>query len=204
MSKEKKNSSLSKEISFGKKTAKWPSKTSMNFVSDEQAKTNRKALIGFVIFLVLLVPFTYFGVISMIQKVSDAEAKYNTLQAQVTALNETTADYAEVKEKYDAITGSYMTTEELANMNRLDILTMIEEDIKPSITVTSISISGSKVSIQSGSTNLATVSDVIVKLQADKRNQYVTVTTTSASSDKNSVIASFEITYATTSTGGTN
>ena len=36
----KKKSGLSKELSFGKKTAKYPTKKTINFVSDQQDKNN--------------------------------------------------------------------------------------------------------------------------------------------------------------------
>lgn len=198
-----KKSMLSKEISFGK-VSKWPSKTTINFVSDEQAKQDRKALVIFLIFLILLIPFTYFGVYGMIKKVNDAEGTYRTIQSQITDLESQTSDYATVKAEYDSVTGSYMTDDERADRNRMEIFTMIEEDITPSISVQAIAIDGTKVTIQSGSTDLTTVSSVITKLQSDSRNKYVTVTTTSASSsNKDSVLATFEITFATSSTGGT-
>jgi sialic acid synthase SpsE len=85
----------------------------------------------------------------------------------------------------------------------MKIFKMIEEDIIPSASIQSIAITGSQVTVQTGTTNLAAVSSMIVTLQSDKRNQYVTVTTTSdaTSSSTDAVIATFEITYAV---GGTN
>ena len=205
----KKKSGLSKELSFGKKTAKYPTKKTINFVSDQQDKNNRRAIIWFVIFLILLVPFTYFGVYGMINKVNAAEAKYNQVQLQIDNLNAQTADYAEVQAKYDTVVGSFLTDDEKICINRMDIFKMIEEDIQPSASVQAITITGSQVTVVTGTTNLSTVSSLIVTLQADKRNTYVTVTTTTDSTASNSdaVIATYQITYATsttTSTGGTS
>jgi Tfp pilus assembly protein PilN len=202
MSEEKKKTGLNKEISF-KKTSKWPEKKSINFISDEQSKNNKKAIVLFCIFLLLLVPFTYFGVIKQIAKVNTAQAQYNQVQEQIAALNAQTADYNDVKTKYDAAVGSFLTDDEKVCTDRMKIFKMIEEDIIPSASIQSIAITGSQVTVQTGTTNLAAVSSMIVTLQSDKRNQYVTVTTTSdaTSSSTDAVIATFEITYAV---GGTN
>ena len=196
---DKKKNGLSKEISFGKKTAKYPTKKTINFISDTQDKMNRRAIIWFVIFMILLVPFSYFGVYGMINKVNTAEARYNQIQAQIDTLNLQTADYSSIQTKYDTIVGSFLTDDERVCINRMDIFKMIEEDIQPSATIRSITINGAQVTVVTGTTNLATVSSLIVTLQADKRNSYVTVTTTSdsASTSTDAVVATYQITYAT-------
>ena len=205
----KKKSGLSKEISFGKKTAKYPTKKTINFISDAQDKTNRRAIVWFVIFMILLVPFSYFGVYGMINKVNAAEAQYNLVQEQIDTLNAQTTDYSDVQAKYDTVVGSFLTDDEKVCINRMDIFKMIEEDIQPSATVQSITITGSQVTVVTGTTNLTTVSSLIVTLQADKRNSYVTVTTTadSTSTSTDAVVATYQITYATSvssTTGGTS
>lgn len=199
----KKKTGLNKEISFKKTTSKWPEKKSINFISDEQSKNNKKAIVLFCVFLLLLVPFTYFGVIKQIAKVNTAQAQYSQVQEQIAALNAQTADYNDVKTKYDTTVGSLLTEDEKVCTDRMKIFKMIEEDIIPSASIQSIAITGSQVTVQTGTTNLAAVSSMIVTLQSDKRNQYVTVTTTSdaTSSSTDAVIATFEITYAV---GGTN
>jgi len=206
---DKKKNGLSKEISFGKKTAKYPTKKTINFISDTQDKMNRRAIIWFVTFMILLVPFSYFGVYGMINKVNTAEARYNQMQAQIDTLNLQTADYSSIQTKYDTIVGSFLTDDERVCINRMDIFKMIEEDIQPSATIQSITINGAQVTVVTGTTNLATVSSLIVTLQADKRNSYVTVTTTSdsASTTADAVVATYQITYATSVssiTGGTS
>lgn len=206
----KKKSGLSKELSFGKKTAKYPTKKTINFISDQQDKNNRRAIIWFVIFLILLVPFTYFGVYGMIDKVNVAAAQYGQTMDEITELKQQTADYADVQAKYDTIVGSFLTDDEKVCINRMDIFQMAEEDIQPTASIQSIAINGAQVTVVTGTTNLSSVSSMIVKLQSDKRNSYVTVTTTSDSkaSSADAVIATFQITYATsvssTTTGGTN
>lgn len=210
MSTDKKKSGLSREITFGKKkVSKWPTKKGINFISNQQEKTNRKAIIFFLIFLVLLVPFTYYGVYGMIDKVNKAEAQYQQIEEQINTYNEQTADYATVKEKYDAVVGSFLTDDEKACADRMAIYTMVDEDIAPSASIQSVAINGAQITVVTGTTDLLTPSKILAALQSDKRNSYVTVTTTndSTSASESKVVATFEITYATavsTTTGGAN
>lgn len=190
-----KKSVLNKEISFQHKT-KYPTKKTINFVQDTQKATNKKAIICFIVFLLCLVPFTYYGVIGMIQKVSKAQSEYNQMQQQINTYKEQTADYSEVKAQYDDMLGTYLSEDEVICSDRMAIFNMIEEDIMPSVTVQSIAITQNQVTVQTGETTLSTVSSLLSILQSDDRNTYVTVTTASASSsNENSVIALFEITY---------
>lgn len=197
MSEDKKKSKLSTEISFQKNVSKWPEKKTINFISNQQEKSNKKAIILFCVFILLLVPFTYFGVIKLIDKVNTAESQYRTVEAQIEELNQQVADYDEVKAEYNETVGSFLTDDEKVCTDRMQVLTMIEEDINPSASVQSIAMNGSQISVQTGTTDLGTVSTIITKLQADSRNQYVTVTTTSdsSSSSEGAVIATFEIVY---------
>lgn len=94
---------------------------------------------------------------------------------------ETLGDYDSVKAAYDDKAGSFLTDDEKQELNRTDILDMIQEDIAPYVGVTSIKISGAQVSVFTGDTTLDTVSGMIARLLADARNGYVTVTTTSGS-----------------------
>lgn len=190
--KEKKSVSL-----FGKKIVRYPSKRSINFIHDEQAEINRRAIVLFVIFLLLLGPFVKFGVIGLLDKASQAEAQYNNVQDQISKYQEILKDYPEVKEKYDDTVGSFMTDEEKACTSRPEVIAMIDEDISANVGVRSISIVTNTVTVESDTTTLANVSKIVNILQADTRNSYVTVTTTSAKDEKRSdaVIADFVITY---------
>ena len=212
MSEEKKKSALSRDITFGKKKDRKPTKVSMNFVKYDRSTANKKAVIIFVVFLLALSLFIKFGVVDQISRVSAAENEYNTLQSQLDAYDSAMSDYDDVKKEYDEKVGSFMSDSEIASEDRDGIFTMIDEDIAPSVAVKAVSIKNNQVSVTTDSTSLSTVSSIITILQNDSRNTYVTVTTTAASSDSSgdTVIADFEITYGqkvtaddTEETGGT-
>ena len=196
----KKKSILSMEISLGGKkneTVKVPVKKGINFIHNDRHTNNVHALIYFAVFLVVLGLFTYFGIIRLIQKQNQAEAEYNSMQAQIDDLKNSMKDYDAVAKEYGLSSGSFMSADEVKSVNRMEILAMVDDDIGSSISLSDIHITGNNVSVNTSETNLSTVSSVLTKLQQDDRNSYATVTTTEAdsSSDNDQVLADFEITY---------
>ena len=184
---------LSKEVKLKKVT--YPTKKTMNFVEDVEAKNNKKSLILFGIFLVLLVLFTKFGVIDTLSKISKLESTYNASMEQINILNEELKDYDSVEEKYNSLVGSFLSDSEKYCLNRPDILKMIDEDILPHVSITNIVISGEKINVYTSLTDLNTVSKVVDILQKDERTTYVTVLSTVADSDDSGkVSATIEIT----------
>lgn len=191
---EKKNSVLSKKIKIGKDS--YPTKTSMNFIVDEEAKTNKASLILFGIFLVALVLFTKFGVIDTLSKTNELQSNYTSAESQNETLSESLKDYDQVQEKYNEMIGDFLNEDEANSLNRNDIIAMLDEDVLPSVSITNFSITGNQVSVYTGVTDLNTVSKVLAILQNDERTEYVTVSRTLADSDDESkVTADIEITY---------
>lgn len=181
----------------------YPSKKVMNFVHDEQAKTDRHAIVIFIIFLLFLALFTKLFVINPLNKVNQLESNYNQMAAQVQQYQETLGDYDSVKAAYDDKAGSFLSDDEKQELNRTDILDMIQEDVAPYVGISSIKIAGAQVSVFTDDTTLDTVSGIIARLQSDSRNGYVTVTTTSSSDQSNNdlVQADIEITYGSVTEG---
>lgn len=175
----------------------YPSKKVMNFVHDEQTKTDRHAIVIFIIFLLFLALFTKLFVINPLNKVNQLESNYNQMAAQVQQYQETLGDYDSVKAAYDDKAGSFLSDDEKQELNRTDILDMIQEDVAPYVGISSIKIAGAQVTVHTDDTTLDTVSGIIARLQSDARNGYVTVTTTSSSDQSNNdlVQADIEITY---------
>ena len=182
----------------------YPTKKVMNFVHDEQAKTDRHAIVVFIIFLLFLALFTKLFVINPLNKVNQLESNYNQMAAQVQQYQETLGNYDSVKAAYDDKAGSFLSDDEKQELNRTDILDMIQEDVAPYVGISSIKIAGAQVSVFTDDTTLDTVSGIIARLQADSRNGYVTVTTTSSSDQSNNdlVQADIEITYGSVAEGG--
>ena len=200
---EKKPSIFSQELSFGKKNSKggkirYPEKTYINLVQDETEKNDRRALIGFGVFLVFLAIFVKFAVYDQLSKIAQAERAYNQVQAQINEVRNANNSYDAVKLKYDEVTDWYMTDEEKMEVDKNNVFRMLEDDIMPYVGIQSVQIAGNTIVVQTNVTNLHTVSTFLSILQNDHRNGFVTVTTANASdqtANNNAVIASVIITY---------
>jgi hypothetical protein len=199
-----KKSIFSKEISLKPVKARYPEKTYINLVIDEQKAKDQKAIIWFAVFLAILAGFVKVGVYDRLDELNAAEAQYNQMAAQLTKLQEANSSYDSVKEQYDEVTDWYMTDEEKMEADKGSVFDMLDADMMPYVKLENVSISGSTITVQTGVTDLSTVSTFLKALQNDSRNGYVTVTTAAASGDEtgNLVTASVVITWATSSEGG--
>lgn len=183
--KENKKKFLNKEISVGKGHLKYPTKTRINLVHDANEKENKKAIKWFVVFMVLLAIFTKVAVLEPMHEIEEAAAIYNLEKQSLDILKENNKDYDEIKAQYDEVTEWYLHEDEVLEPDKLAIFKMIEDDIKDDMGIVSISINGSDIVVNTATTTMVKVSKVLRTLQEDKRNTYVTVTTTSAEGDGN-------------------
>lgn len=199
-----KKSIFSKEISLKPVKARYPEKTYINLVIDEQKAKDQKAIIWFAVFLAVLAGFVKVGIYDRLDELNAAEAQYNQMAAQLTKLQEANSSYDSVKEQYDEVTDWYMTDEEKMEADKGSVFDMLDADMMPYVKLENVSISGSTITVQTGVTDLSTVSTFLKALQNDSRNGYVTVMTAAASGDEtgNLVTASVVITWATSSEGG--
>lgn len=191
---EKSENKLNKEIKLVKDV--YPSKRSINFIVDNEAKYNKLSVIVFGVFIVALLAFTKFGVIDTLTKTSALESNYNSYQSQIDTLNEQLSNYDEVSEKYNEIVGDFLTESEANSLNRMDIIDMLEKDVMSYVDITNFSVSGNQISVYTGVTDLNTVSRVLNVLQSDSRTSYVSISRTIANSDNSELVtADIEITY---------
>jgi len=187
---------LNKEISFNKKKNSLPTKTSINFIVDEQTKTNRISIVLFLVFLVLLGIFTKFAVIDPLAKVTRAEREYREAERQLDVYRNQLTDYAQIEAEYNEKVGTFLTDIERAYLDRTEILAMIKEDIFNYVNVKSISISGNVVRVSTATTTMDNISQIVQVLLNDSKIAYVTPKTTKVGSESsNNVTADLEIGY---------
>ena len=181
--KEGSSSLLSMNIgSKPKRTTKYPDKKTINLVRYETEKSNLKDILVILLIVVGLIAFGKFAVYDQLVALNEAQREYGIVQEQLTALRQANTGYAEVKAQYDELTDWYMTADEKAIINKVEVLEMLEEDLMPYVEITRVQVSGTTVTVTTGETDLATVSNFLIKLQTDERNSTATVTTTSAAS----------------------
>ena len=182
---------------FNKKAASnYPTKRTINFISNKQEKSDRLSVILFAVFLLFLALFVKFGVVDQLNKVSRAESAYAILEGRLNSLKSELSDYDAVSNEYNEIIGNFLNDNERSYMDRTDILKMVQQDVMANVEIKSISISGNRIRISTGVTTLNTVSEIVKILDEDTRNASVTVKSTKADSTYSErVTAEIEILY---------
>ena len=163
----------------------YPTKTSINFISNVKQKENRMAVILFVVFLLFLAVFTKFGVLDPLARVNEAERAYRVMESEVNTYKDQLKDYEDVQNHYNEIVGTFLTETEASFLDRTDIIKMVDEDIKANVDIKSISISGNTVRITTDVSTMDNISSIVNTLLGDSRNSYVNVSTTKADRDSN-------------------
>ena len=186
---------LKKEIGGKKSQSPYPTKTSINFISNAQDRKNKIALILFPIFLVVLALFVIFCVIGPLNKVNEAESKYNAVLRQNEAYTEELKNYDEIQREYNELTGNFLNETESAYFERPEIIQMIEEDVLSSVSLSSLQITGNVIKITTGPTTMNEISNIVNTLLNDSRVADVNANTAKASEDSSVVTASLEIVY---------
>ena len=165
---------------------RYPEKTSINLVMKEQEQGNWKAQLSiFAVFLVLLGVFVRVEVVGRLNSVMEASAQYNDMQSQIAAFQQYNEDYEQVEEAYSHYSNNYLTEEEKALQDRLQIFEMLETYVMPHAQIQSIEISENTVTVIISRTNLNIVSSIVAMLEGDSRTSYVSVSTAQTGEDKN-------------------
>ncbi len=169
----------------------------INFIKTDRKKTNLATIGFFLIFLVCLALFVWFGIVKPMREIDAARKKYQEAETRLATVKKANEIYDEVKFKYDTEFGTYMTEEEISYLKRTGMLDMLEDDILSEIPIRSIAVSNDRITVNTGNTTLPKISELLQVMQLDSRNSYVTVTTTAADSqaDNEFVAAVFQIIY---------
>ena len=183
------------QMNIGEKKVKYPVKKQINLLRFETEKSHSKDILSIILIVLCLVAFAKFGVYDQFMKLQAAQREYGIAQDQLIELRQGNATYEDIKKEYDKVTEWYMTEEEKATIDKMDVLKMLEDDLMPYVSVVNVSVAGTTVTVQTGETTLETVAEFLLRLQNDKRNRTATVTTTSTAGS-GTVVATIIIDFA--------
>ena len=184
---------------------RYPEKTSINLVMKEQEQGNWKAQLAiFAVFLVLLGVFVRVEVVGRLNSVMEASAQYSDMQSQIAAFQQYNEDYEQVEEAYSHYSNNYLTEEEKALQDRLQIFEMLETYVMPHAQIQSIEISENTVTVIISKTNLNIVSSIVAMLEGDSRTSYVSVSTAQTGEDKNGKTVTANLVIGLKAGGGTD
>lgn len=156
----------------------YPSKQTVNLVFRERSiNSPSRAIPAFLLFLLLLALFVKFGVQSQLQKMTVAQASLEQAQADLSGLLEYNRDYEAVREQYSQYFNDYLNEDEAVLQDRLDVLTLLEDNVMNQADLASISIQGNICRISITDVPLNIISGIVADLESNPQVQYISVAT---------------------------
>ena len=152
-----------------------PTKTTLNLAIKEKKELRlSRAVPAVLAVLAAVAVFGKFAVADRFAAAAAAEAAVDARRAELAAIRDSYADYAEVEHTYNQYT---YTGFDRTIADRLDVMSLLERDVYPVCTVRSQSIAGKSVSLTISGLTLDGISDLIARLEAEPMVARVTVST---------------------------
>ncbi|HPX71055.1 MAG TPA: hypothetical protein PL035_01425 [Bacillota bacterium] len=181
----------------------YPSKTYINLAMREKRQIDLKfAIPGVILVLLLAAVFGKFGVVDRIAEVSGAQRELSAILTTKTLLEESVADYEEVKVEYAKYSINWMDDVEKSLVKKTDMIALINSQILLNSETRSITISGNTISAQLVGLDMQATADLVDRLNARddvEQVQVFTATTSEAVGDQ--VIVSILVTMQLTEGG---
>lgn len=151
---------------------KLPTKTRINLAKRESRKKDMITLgVGIVLIAGLSAAVAKFAVIDQLERLSQAEGAYNTVHVQYVAMQQAVGDYPNVEERYRTYSRSWMLsgdTNGLAQVDRADVLDLVEARLLPYGRINTLSLRDSVMVVSMSGMNLSQISAMFERLQTEK------------------------------------
>ena len=151
---------------------KLPTKTRINLAKRESRKKDMITLgVGIVLIAGLSAAVAKFAVIDQLERLSQAEGAYNAVHVQYVAMQQAVADYPNVEERYRTYSRSWMLsgdTNGLAQVDRADVLDLVEARLLPYGRINTLSLRDSVMVVSMSGMNLSQISAMFERLQTEK------------------------------------
>ncbi len=180
---------------------KLPTKTRINLAKRESRKKDMITLgVGIVLIAGLSAAVAKFAVIDQLERLSQAEGAYNAVHVQYVAMQQAVADYPNVEERYRTYSRSWMLsgdTNGLAQVDRADVLDLVEARLLPYGRINTLSLRDSVMVVSMSGMNLSQISAMFERLQTEKivASASLNMASTEEKDDPNALLA-FTITIA--------
>ena len=152
----------------GAKSAKYPSKTTINMATcGNNQSAGRTVVIGIVLIVVLMVLVAKFCVFDQYARLNRAESAYNSVYQSNQELAEQVADYDQVMLEYRAYSMSFISEEDenFVGVDRKEVLDLIETVMMKRGQVISVEIYDDTAKVSMKGMNLEEISQMIKSLK---------------------------------------
>nr|MCR5054432.1 pilus assembly protein PilM [Lachnospiraceae bacterium] len=161
-----------------KSRGKLPTKKEINLAGiGEKTLDIKTAAAAMVLIIVLATLFSIFGVAGRFAKLAAAEGRAAEAQRELDKAYETLAGYEMTQEEYAHYTFENMTDEELAMVERSDVLKLLDEKVMGRCEVEYWTVSENILELRIVGSNLSEVNRIIQKLNESELVSYSTVST---------------------------
>lgn len=153
-----------------------------------------RALPVFVVIVVLALVFGKFAVVDRLMGVASAQDELDRMNSEIAALQNRLAVYSEVEEAYVRFGTAWMTDEELALVDRTDMLALLEREIVPAARIGTVTMQGSAMTVELLGITLEDASDIVRGLEQDELVTGVGVSTASTVDEQGNTIPQVTLT----------
>lgn len=125
-----------------------------------------------------------FAVADRMIKMSQEQSAASELQKQVDDIKAYIDSFGDLQETYAHYTYQGLTSDELSNLNRLDVLKLMKDVIFPKVKVSSWSVSGNQLTLPVTGENLSAINSLVQELEQEPFVDYCNVMTAMTDGNK--------------------
>lgn len=168
-----------------KKRRTYPTKTTMNLYFRENRSTKPATILLYVLFvLVLLLAAGKFLVLDRVLAVDALEDEAVRMESQTASVMARLGEYPAVLEEYTRLAP---TERERALTDRMDVLDLIDEVIRPAAHISRVTIQDQQVLVEFSGVTLVETADIVSRLEASPLVARTTVDTAASEEDRATV-----------------
>ena len=156
----------SKPKTKNKVNAAAPSKKTMNFSRHVSSFDLRKMAPYLIVIVIVLALFAKFGFIDQLSKKSDAYAQLADIQSQQEMLDLKLKDYPELEKQYGRYSYGWMSEDEVALVDRMEVYSLIESKIMDAAVIEDFAINGNVITMNIRGITLIQASAVVKDLES--------------------------------------
>lgn len=184
------------DLKLSKAIAKYPVKTKMNLAQQEKAETTFSRAVLFIILIIAAAALiSKFAVIDQYAAVGEAESSLSAMQLQLDDINTKLAGYSEVEDQYKMYSYGYLSSEEVALVDRIEVIDTIEQQLMTAATVSKVEMQDNVVTVSLSGVSLARVGELAGSIKTLPEVANVIVYTAVAETSDQAVDASMVITF---------
>lgn len=178
------------------KTNKYPSKQNINLaaIKTQNRIPTAKLIIFSVVIIIIAFAFAKFAVADRFINATRLQQEVSELRSKADAIKASTADFSDVKQRYDTYCAHWLTEEELSCVSRTEILALVEGKIMPHAQVVSLSAVGYTLAVNLLASDLEDTAEIVSILDECDEVESIEIYTASSPSTEEGTVVSLIIT----------